>query len=349
MNHGHEKSLGGQAPLDLLRQQQYESAFINASIPWPEEVSYIFVAGASASGKTTLAERVRGVPGIEQLYQFAERATERQQREKDDLVENVRFGVEPDEWALTVDEGFTVQLQKPSDNGVETYYFHYANDGRVPIFPANLGVLQFPGHIFPQNILESSLIIGVEAPREVREQRFKERSKDIMYGRPDEANFRLKDVGDLVVRNSHMTLSNWGELEAAAPCDLQRILLDLSGSLEFKPAPQPMHTVDGRNGFPEPNSRDFYLGAMNQLEGVEEFITKLQEMLRRSSSPGEQDKRTLDRYIHVATRLSMPDARIYVGEERHGQAKNALTSMLGLTAQLGTNKDPLNIGSFTRE
>lgn len=186
--------------------------------PASHAIDTLVVVGPSGAGKSTLVAAVRDarVPGVAVPQRYVTRPPR-----STDQPETTHLP--PDQFEARVRDG-TIALhwtRTLEDARVVRYGFARAASGALRVLSANSAIVQPSAGLEPASALAHALVLGVTAPRDVREARLARRSGDLP---PAELAHRLShdDVPDV-----HVTIENHGDLETVAPRDIVELVARL--------------------------------------------------------------------------------------------------------------------------
>jgi ribose 1,5-bisphosphokinase PhnN len=155
------------------------------------EVRSILVVGPSNSGKTTMVNMMRDM--VDGVFEVPKRILTRPMRENDDLNEN-KF-VDVDEFKRLTKGGLAWN-RNAGEGTTEWYGFPPASEGKIAIYSANSSILESDAEVVSADpdFFSHTLIVYVNAPIEVLEERMHRRSPDLFRDRPKEVHMRLHEV-----------------------------------------------------------------------------------------------------------------------------------------------------------
>ncbi len=326
--------------IPLIYEQQPPIVEQNVYLSLPDNPHYIAVVGESCSGKTYLTQKAMQEAGVAEVCDPATRALERDWRPGDSYAENRMWSVDPTHDVPAVRRnGYTIETVKPAANkSVEMYYFDITNSDKVPVIPANLGFIQRPNNVFPF-IVPETIVIGVFAPQEVREQRLGSRNPELFKSRPEDASHRLSDLSKLVLERSHFVLHNYEDNEKGAPAAMAGLLIEISNGMSpvEKPSYAPA-TPDIHSGYSVTSEKQVSDNLLRQLSGVESFTEYLKSLAQKGEGD-EGDTRTLDNYLGIYSHLlSNPITKDIL--EQSG-ASMQFTELLQAAMHAGLTREPL--------
>jgi ribose 1,5-bisphosphokinase PhnN len=182
-------------------------------------IDTVVVVGPSGAGKSTLIDAVRDahLPGVDVPLRYVTRpprATDLRETiplSPEAFEHHVRDGSIAMHWIRSLDEGRTVR-----------YGFVARRPGTLAVLSANSAIVSPAGQLQPATALARALVLGVVAPRAVREARLVRRSGDL---RPTELAYRLAHDDDPDV---HVTVENHGALEPIALTEIVELVARLA-------------------------------------------------------------------------------------------------------------------------
>lgn len=179
-------------------------------------INAIAVVGSSGAGKSTLISAIRAasaqLPGIEIPLRY----TTRPPRLNDSSVENQH--VTREFFAKQMDaKRIGVHWIREMESGRKEWYgFAATNKRHLPIYSANNDFLkQLSAQ--DESMRKTTLVLGVYATDQVREERLAQRSPDIQE---KERKYRLGDSSENILPFSHLVIDNWNGLETNALTDV---------------------------------------------------------------------------------------------------------------------------------
>jgi ribose 1,5-bisphosphokinase PhnN len=181
-------------------------------------IETVVIVGPSGAGKSTLVAAVReaNLPDVDVPLRYVTRpprASDHQETthlSPEQFEQHVREGSIVVHWIRSLDDGRAVR-----------YGFADARPDALAVLSANSAILSPTAHLEPASILERALVVGVAAPRSVREARLMRRSAEL---RPAELAYRLSHDDDPDV---HVIIENHGALEAIAPMEIVELVARL--------------------------------------------------------------------------------------------------------------------------
>jgi ribose 1,5-bisphosphokinase PhnN len=183
---------------------------LRAMQPLPEVIDSIVLVGSTCSGKTTLANAIRGaeIPGIDVPQRFVTRrprpddvAAEAAYISSDELDAAIVAGNVGIHWSRTL-----------LPEHIERYAFAIPRRASLAFYSANNAICR-PGNVRPADALARALVIGAHAPEALRERRLAQRSPVLVRDDPDEARARLAEHADVVLSIAHVVAFNDAALE----------------------------------------------------------------------------------------------------------------------------------------
>jgi ribose 1,5-bisphosphokinase PhnN len=182
-------------------------------------IDTVVIVGPSGAGKSTLVDAVRDadVPGVDVPMRYSTRpprATDSRETSHlptEQFAQHVRDGSIVMHWTRTVDGGRVVR-----------YGFAAPRPDALAVLSANSAILLPAAHLEPASALEHSLVVGVVAPRAVREARLARRASDLD---PAELHYRLSHDDEPDV---HVVIENHGVLEPIALTEIVELVARLA-------------------------------------------------------------------------------------------------------------------------
>jgi ribose 1,5-bisphosphokinase PhnN len=171
----------------------------------------LVVVGPSGAGKTTLVDAVRdaSLPAVDVPLRYVTRP----QRASEVARETIHLS--PAQFEQQVREGsIVIHWTRHLAGQPIRYGFAPVRPGSLAVLSANSAILSPDAALQPATALSRALVLGVEAPRSVREARLSRRSADVP---PAELAYRLAHDDDPQV---HVTIENHGALEPIARAEI---------------------------------------------------------------------------------------------------------------------------------
>ncbi len=194
-----------------------------------QSVKRIILVGSSGVGKSTLQQITQSALQQDQelggKMSLPKRVITRDPRD-DDSDEVVHKT--PEEFSGMVDRGelglYGVKFMEKGRK--EGYGYLKPEEGKIPIYFANNGVLKNPETVKPEDIFEDALIINIYAPDIVRVERVRRRSPQLIQKNPDEFAFRFSEEerSARLIDKSHITIKNFGRYEKRSSTDLLQLI-----------------------------------------------------------------------------------------------------------------------------
>ena len=179
--------------------------------PLPRAIEALIVVGPSGAGKSTLVDAVREakLAGVVVPMRYVTRPPRTSDRGETmhlspaQFEQDVRDGSIAIHWERSLDDGRVVR-----------YGFAGAGSHALQVLSANTAILSPTANLVPASVLANALVLGVAAPRPVREARLVRRSSDLP---PAELAYRLShdEAPDV-----HVTIDNHGVLEPIALAEI---------------------------------------------------------------------------------------------------------------------------------
>ena len=187
-------------------------------------IEAVVIVGPTCVGKTTLVDVVRdSALCASGVVDVPTRFITRMPRGGDNLVENVHVTVEDFAARVGAGEIDVHWLRRMEGGRTIRYGFARPRSGALAVFSANNAILAQDAELSPAGALDHALVIGVQAPPEVRARRLQQRSPDLLAHR-EEAAHRLAELESSEV---HVVIDNFGELEAVARAEIVTLLRSL--------------------------------------------------------------------------------------------------------------------------
>ncbi len=209
----------------LLESEDISSVRVRTkNIERLNQISSVIVVGSSLVGKTTLVDALRRAmktsEELASVFQIPKRIITRPQRANDNLVENQFVTTtEFDEMVRQGDIGMH-WVRKMEGDREEQYGFLGGDKSRIPIFSGNNAIINNKRSIVPPDLLEHSLVIAVYSPDDLRDERMKQRSPDLIKDKPKEASHRLSDRAINMYPEAHLVVKNFGHYESLVKEDI---------------------------------------------------------------------------------------------------------------------------------
>lgn len=191
----------------------------------PGLIKGIAVVGPSCSGKTTLIDRIRASKlCLSGQINVPFRYVTRHKRLNDIPGENVY--ITKDEFAAKVKENsiYFHWGKKLDQNRQEMFGFQLPAADTVSVYSANNGLIYNKDTVYPKEIFDSLMIVGVYAPDGIRRERILARSPDIARDKPDELKYRLADTSEIITEHVHVLINNYGPHELNSGLDLLELV-----------------------------------------------------------------------------------------------------------------------------
>jgi ribose 1,5-bisphosphokinase PhnN len=188
--------------------------------PSAHAIDTLVVVGPSGAGKTTLVDAVRdaNLPGIDVPLRYVTRPPrtsdsprETIHRSPEQFEQQVRDGSIVLHWTRHLEAERTIR-----------YGFAAVRPGTLAVLSANSAILSRDADLQPAAALAHALVLGVVAPRSVREARLVRRSTDVG---PAELAYRLAHDHD---PEAHVTIDNHGALEPVALAEIVALVARLA-------------------------------------------------------------------------------------------------------------------------
>jgi ribose 1,5-bisphosphokinase PhnN len=184
----------------------------------PHTIDTVVVVGPSGAGKSTLVDAVRDakLSGVDIPLRYVTRpprATDHRETvhvSLEQFEQHVRDGSIAIHWTRALDEGRAVR-----------YGFAAARPSTLAVLSANSAILSPAAELRPPSALSRGLVLGVTAPRAVREARLARRSSELSA---TELAYRLSHDDDPEV---HVTIENHGALEPVALAEIVELVARL--------------------------------------------------------------------------------------------------------------------------
>lgn len=189
-----------------------------------KQISDVIFVGSSLVGKTTLVDAVRNAmktdEALASVFQIPKRVITRPQRANDNLVEN-QF-LTTDEFEKMVQRGDIGLhwVRKMEGNREERYGFLNVDKNKIPVFSGNNAIINNKESVMPPELLKQSLIIAVYSPDDLRDERMRQRSPDLIKDKPQEVKYRLSDRAINMYPEAHLVVKNFGRYQDLAKEDL---------------------------------------------------------------------------------------------------------------------------------
>lgn len=208
-----------------LHSIRERSANLNAL----RDIQSVILLGSTCVGKSTLERAVRTAsledPLLKEKVSVPQRVATRPIRADDG--DDIYF-CSPDEFIDMISSNrlglYGIKIMEGGRE--EPYGYLKSEEGTLPVFFANNQTLRNRASVYPQGILESSLIVLIYAQDHIREERLKARSPQLFEERPDEVAFRLsrdeRAVG--LASDAHLIVRNYGKSASRSAGDLTGLI-----------------------------------------------------------------------------------------------------------------------------
>jgi len=215
----------GSRLVELLQANHLDSVRVRLeNLKKMKEFTDVIFVGSSLVGKTTLVdvlrERLKVDPILAGKLEIPKRVITRPQRENDNLDEN-QF-VTADEFNEMVRKGDIGLhwVRKMEGDREERYGFLSGNKDKIHIFSGNNAIINNKDSIVPSGSSLHTLMIGVYTPDDLRLDRMKQRSPDLLIEKPEEAKYRLADRAINVYPEAHLVVKNYDRYQDVAKQDI---------------------------------------------------------------------------------------------------------------------------------
>ncbi|HCE86346.1 MAG: hypothetical protein UW39_C0018G0004 [Parcubacteria group bacterium GW2011_GWC2_44_17] len=192
-----------------------------------KQISDIIFVGSSLVGKTTLVDAVRNAmktnETLASVFQIPKRVITRPQRANDNLVENQFVTADEFEKMVQCGDIGLHWVRKMEGNREERYGFLNVDKSKIPIFSGNDAIINNKESVMPSDLLEQSLIIAVYSPDDLRDERMRQRSPDLIKDKPEEVKYRLSDRAINMCPEAHLVVKNFGRYQNLTKEDLVRL------------------------------------------------------------------------------------------------------------------------------
>lgn len=176
-----------------------------------QAIDALVVVGPSGAGKSTLVDAVRDakLPGVAVPLRYVTRPPRASDRGEtvhlsdEEFDQRVRDGAIAMHWERRFDDGRVIR-----------YGFERVESDALRVLSANSAIVLPTAKLVPASSLTHAVVLGVAAPRSVREARLVRRSPDLP---PAELAYRLSHDEHPVV---HVTIENHGALEPVALAEI---------------------------------------------------------------------------------------------------------------------------------
>jgi ribose 1,5-bisphosphokinase PhnN len=146
---------------------------------------------------------------IEGSLAIPKRYVTRPPRLNDDTTETI--SIEKNDFMEKEKSGFfSLYWKRYMEFSREEWYGFSTYNEKIPLFSANNALLysERKVEIFPKNLMNNMLIIGICANPYIIKERLKIRSPDLFKNKHDEINYRLSDSPDNIKKYSHVIVTN---------------------------------------------------------------------------------------------------------------------------------------------
>jgi ribose 1,5-bisphosphokinase PhnN len=168
----------------------------------------IVIVGSTCSGKTTLVQAIRdaALDGVDIPRRYVTRVPR-----PGDIADEASL--------LTAETEYFIHWTRTLAGQTERYAFAPPVPGKLAVYSANNAILD---NVQPAGALADALVIGVDAPADVRAQRLHVRSPELCRDRPEEAHARLAEG---MPANVHRVIENYGPHEQRARQEIVEIVI----------------------------------------------------------------------------------------------------------------------------
>jgi len=184
----------------------------------------IVVVGGMCAGKSTLAHGAASHPALADCCEVVPRCSTRESRQGDaaEGVTNISWDEFRERRAVGT---FVLSWERPLANGSSIGYGCLKPSGdRIPILMAGHGVYTNRATVQPLITLERALIVGVAAPSDVREERLRLRSPDVVARGQTATEVLMAHDDDTMTANVDMSVRNCDATEVAVVDDFASAL-----------------------------------------------------------------------------------------------------------------------------
>lgn len=218
----------GSRLVDLLEQADLSSIRVRTkNLEKLKQISDVIFVGSSLVGKSTLVDAVRNAmntdDALASVFQIPKRVITRPQRANDNLVENQFVTVDEFEEMVRRGDVGLHWVRKMEGNREEQYGFLRVDEGKIPIFSGNNAIINNKESVMPPDLLEHSLIIAVYSPDDLRGERMRQRSPDLIKDKPQEVSYRLSDRAINMYPEAHLVVKNFGHYQDLTKEDMVRL------------------------------------------------------------------------------------------------------------------------------
>jgi ribose 1,5-bisphosphokinase PhnN len=197
-----------------------------------KHISIVMVGGMCA-GKSTLAHGAALAPALVGCCEVVPRCTTRPARRGDDSdgVSSISWN----DFSARRDNGsFALSWERPLSDGSRIGYGCYkpVGDG-APIFMAGHGVYSNRETVQPPSVLERALIVGVAAPDDVRMERLRLRSPDVLARGRTATEMLLAHDDATMANNVDIIVNNYHVHEEKVINDFRQALILVLGAAGY--------------------------------------------------------------------------------------------------------------------
>lgn len=188
------------------------------------KIDSVAIVGSTCSGKSTVVDAIRHAVALKGLVDVPMRYITRPKRGQDNTIENAHL--DQVEFQEKVDNGDVGVhwVRKMEGDREERYGFHRTSSDRLAVYSGNNALYDNPRSIKPEGALQNTLMIGMYAPDDVRENRLRQRSPDLFRDQPDEVAYRLRDSSNNMLPHIHIIVDNYGSLESDVPAEVVKLI-----------------------------------------------------------------------------------------------------------------------------
>lgn len=194
----------------------------------------IVIVGGMCAGKSTLAYGAAGHPMLVDCCEVVPRYSTRMPR-RGDTAEGLT-SISWDEFRRRRESGkFALAWERPLADGSRIGYGCLGPSSQaVPIFMAGHGVYTNKATLQPSTALDRALVVGVDAPADVRAERLRLRSPDVVAQGLTAMERLLAHDDDKMAANIDMLVRNYGATEAAVIDDFAQALALVLDFADYK-------------------------------------------------------------------------------------------------------------------
>ena len=225
----------GYSFIELVQSSTLSSIAINSgNIQDVKRIASVIFVGSSLVGKSTLIDQMRCAIGADENlaphFQIPKRVITRPQRANDNTTENQFVSVSEFDEMIRCGQIGLHWIRKMEAERTEQYGFLNTDNGKIPVFSGNNAIVDNQLSVMPFDLLDQSLVVAVYCPDDLREERMRQRSPDLVSDKPQEAKYRMSDKAANVCSKAHMVIKNFGSYQDSAKADVVSLLFLLKAA-----------------------------------------------------------------------------------------------------------------------